>query len=329
MILVTGASGLIGSYIVGDLIKEGYKVKVIKRSTSNLSQIENLLPYIEVVECDILDVAALQNVFKGVDAVIHSAGYISFNNKEYKKLHQINVEGTSNLINASLKNSVRKFIHISSVAAIGKKKGQKEVREDFKWEDNNVSSYAKSKYLGELEVWRGSSEGLNVAILNPSVVLGPGDWNSGSSKVFKYIWDKKPFYTSGNVNFVDVRDVSRAAVALLKSSVINERFILNGGTTSFNHLFSKIAESFNKPAPSINLSKIIINGIVFIERLRTLVLNSNPIVTKDTASSAFSKSIYSNKKARENLQITFKELDETIEWACSELAKKYKLQINK
>jgi dihydroflavonol-4-reductase len=329
MILVTGATGLIGSFIVRDLVKDGYQIRILKRSTSDLSLINDLIPLIEVVEGDILDISSLNLAFRNIDTVIHAAGYISFNNREYKKLHRINVEGTANLINASLNFPIRHFIHISSVAAIGKRKGETEIFEDLKWDDNNVSSYAKSKYYGELEVWRGASEGLKVNILNPSVVLGPGNWKDGSTQIFKYIWDRKPFYTNGNVNYVDVRDVSQATLNLLNNSSTNERFILNGGTTSYKNLFNKIAGAFNKPTPSIRISRNTLFSLAFLERVRTFFLNSNPVVTKDTAASAFSNSIYLNKKAKENLKMTFKDLDETILWVCEELAQKYKLHINK
>jgi dihydroflavonol-4-reductase len=329
MILVTGATGLIGSFIVKELVKNGDQVRIIKREKSDLSLISELLPLVEVFEGDILDISSLNQAFQNVDTVIHAAGYISFNNREYKKLHLVNVEGTANLINASLSFPIKHFIHLSSVAAIGKKKGESEIFEDLKWDDNNVSSYAKSKYYGELEVWRGASEGLKVNILNPSVVLGPGSWKNGSTQIFKYIWDRKPFYTNGNVNYVDVRDVSAAVVNLLNNGSNNERFILNGGTTSFKNLFTKIAGAFNKPTPSIRISRNTLFSLAFLERVRTFFLNSDPVVTKDTAASAFSDSIYLNKKAKENLKITFKDLDETILWVCEELVQKYKLHINK
>jgi dihydroflavonol-4-reductase len=329
MILVTGATGLIGSFIVRDLVKAGYKVRILKRKNSDLSLINDLLPLIEVSEGDIVDISSLNSALKNVDAVIHAAGYVSFNNRAYKKLHQINVEGTANLVNIALGFPIKHFIHISSVAAIGKTKGKSEIHEDLKWEDNHVSSYAKSKYLGELEVWRGASEGLKVSILNPSVVLGPGKWTDSSTQIFKYIWDRKPFYTTGNVNYIDVRDVSTAVLHLLNQSSTNERFILNGGTTSYKNLFSKIADAFDKPAPSIRLSRNTLFSLAFIERVRTFILNSSPIVTKDTAASAFSNSIYLNKKAKENLEMTFKDLDETVLWVCEELVRKYKLHINK
>lgn len=329
MILVTGANGLIGSFIVRELLLHGYRVKILHRSGSDLTLIQDILPYIVLCEGDILDVTSLKNALTEVDSIIHSAGFISFDPADSERLLKVNAEGTANVINEAVKQSVKKFIHISSVAALGKNKksGINEVDEDVKWEENGAGNYAKSKYLAELEVWRGSAEGLNVAIVNPSVVLGPGNWDFGSTLLFKYIWEKNRFYTQGKVNYVDVRDVAEAVVKLLEKDIKNERFILNSGVTDYRTLFNLIANNFEKNPPTIKLSNTTIRILSSLEKLRAMLFNSKRRITKETLAGALSKTIYINKKAKEKLGLPFKELNESLEWTCEELAKKYKLQI--
>lgn len=329
MILVTGGNGLIGSFIIRELLQQGCKVKVLHRSNSDLTLLADVLSDVFLCEGDILDIPSIHKALADVEIIIHCAGFISFNPGDGDKLFKVNVEGTSNLINAALNYPVKKFIHLSSVAALGKNKksGINEVTEDVKWEENDGGVYGKSKYLAELEVYRGAAEGLNVAIVNPSVVIGPGNWNAGSTLLFKYIWDKKPFYTQGLINYVDVRDVASGVINLMKKNISNERFILNSGTVDCQAMFATIAKYFRKPAPKIKISSNSIKVLSFIEKVRSFITKSDPKITKETASASISKTIYINSKAKETLSLSFKKLNESVEWTCGEIAKKYNLQI--
>lgn len=329
MILVTGGNGLIGSFIIRELLQRGYKVKVFRRANSDLSLLADVLSGVSLCEGDILDISSIHSALTDVEAIVHCAGFISFDPGDSDKLFKINVEGTSNLVNAALNYPIKKFIHLSSVAALGKNKkgGINEVTEDVKWEENDSGRYGKSKYLAELEVYRGAAEGLNVAIVNPSVVIGPGNWNAGSTLLFKYIWEKKPFYTQGLINYVDVRDVATGVVNLLEKNISSERFILNGGAVDCQAMFATIAKHFRKPAPKIKISSSSIKVLSFIEKVRSFITNSAPKITRETASASISKTIYINNKAKETLSLSFKELNESVEWTCGEIAKKYNLQI--
>ncbi|HYM94447.1 MAG TPA: SDR family NAD(P)-dependent oxidoreductase, partial [Chitinophagaceae bacterium] len=254
MVLVTGGTGFLGSYIIKELVEKGYAVRAIRRSNKIPFYIpKEIFEKIEWIDGDILDIVSLENAMSGIDSVIHSAGHISFIRKERKEMQQVNIDGTANVVNMALEENVRRFVHISSVAALGRKANGASVNEETKWEESKLNTYyAKSKYKAELEVWRGISEGLNAVILNPSTILGYGDWNTSSCAIFKKVYEEFKWYSPGINGFVDVEDVARVSVLLMESNITEERFIINGDTWLFKKLQDTIADAFHKKNPSFN-----------------------------------------------------------------------------
>src|SRR6185437_2324293 len=245
MIFLTGGTGLVGSFIARRLLEDNKSIRALKRKNSDLSLVKDIAHRIEWVEGDILDVLFIEECLKGIDTIIHSAALVSFSKRSEEQMIAVNVQGTANLVNAALKYNISAFCHISSVAALGRGKNEV-IDESAKWEDSTINTgYARSKYLAELEVWRAMEEGLNVLIINPSVVLGPALLNNSTARLFKYVWKKSPFYTTGQMNYIDVRDVAEIAILLIEKRIYNGRFILNAGKISYRELFGKIAESFN------------------------------------------------------------------------------------
>ncbi|RZM11521.1 MAG: SDR family NAD(P)-dependent oxidoreductase, partial [Pedobacter sp.] len=208
MILVTGGTGFLGSYIIKELIEKGYQVRALRRSSHLPSYIPAaIFDKVDWVEGDILDVVSLDEAMDGIDTVIHSAAIVSFSKKERSKMYQVNVNGTANVVNLALENNIKKLVHISSVAAIGRTADGQQVDETKKWEESKVNThYARSKYKAEMEVWRGMGEGLEAVVLNPATIIGYGDWHSGSSAIFKNVYHEFPWYTGGLNGFVDVED---------------------------------------------------------------------------------------------------------------------------
>ena len=228
MILITGANGLIGSFIAHKCVLEGQSVRILTRKNADLSSLSDIIDKIEVFEGDILDIPLLEKAYEGIEEVIHCAAVVSFGDVGIDTLFKVNVEGTKNVVNIALKKNCKKLIYLSSIAAIGRDPKVNLTDENTLWVESDLNSqYAKSKYAAELEVWRATEEGLNAAILNPSVVLGPGDWNKSSTKIFKNIYEGMAFYPTGTTNLVDVRDVAEAAWLLLKSNISHERYIIS------------------------------------------------------------------------------------------------------
>lgn len=317
MIAVTGANGLLGSYIVRKLIEEQKEFVALKRSESDLSLLSDVSSKIKWVDADVTNSIALEEAFANVRQVIHAAAIVSFNPRHSKKLFQVNVTGTRNVVNACLACGVEKLIHISSVAALGRIKGETTIDESHKWIDNPLnSSYAESKYLAELEVFRGQEEGLNTVLVNPSIILAAADWTKSSAKLFKYVWDQKKFYAERDINFVDARDVASVVTNFLKVDAPGERFILNAGTIKLYDFFSKVAERFNRKAPTIKVSPSMLQLISNVESFRSWFTRSEPLITRETARLAGSYFVYNNKKIRKQLNFEFQSIDDTLNWCC-------------
>jgi nucleoside-diphosphate-sugar epimerase len=322
MIFITGCNGLVGSFVARKLIKEGYQIRALKRGNSDLTLVQDIAGQIEWIEGDILDLPGLSRAMAGVSVVIHSAAVISFAPADRAHMHKINVEGTANIVNVCLANNVRKLCHVSSVAALGRKKNDQFISEEAKWEhSSNNSNYAQTKYLAELEVWRGMAEGLPAVIVNPSIILGPGNWEQGSTKLFKYVWDEHAFYTGGSINYVDVRDVSQIIFQLIRSEITLERFILNGGNIKIKELFEKIATRFGKKPPSVPVNPLLTAVAWRLEHMRSLITGKDPLITRETAQIAQKDYIYMNEKVKQKLQYSFYPIEDTIEWTCRELSK--------
>lgn len=320
MILVTGATGFIGSYICRTLLQEQIPFKALKRVNSLVApDLEN---GVEWVEGDILDFGSIEEALKNVDTVIHNAALISFYPKEYDAMSEINIVGTSNMINASLEAGVKRFIHMSSIAAIGRVRKSLRINNDSQWlKSTDNSRYGETKYYSELEVWRGLEEGLSTVILNPSVVLGPGDWNFKSTRMFKYVWDQGTFYPSGTFNFVDIRDLVKATIKLANSNVQGERFIVNAGKIDYKSFFEKIAEQFSKKPPSYKLSPWIANIAIPVDRLKSKLLGVPPLITRETLRLSTIDYDYDGFKIKRLLDFDFRRIEDTIAWTCMEVLK--------
>lgn len=318
-ILVTGGTGFLGSYIIKQLIEQGYEVRAIRRSAQIPAWIDStIFQKTEWVEGDILDVVALEDAMKGVDTVIHAAAIVSFSKKDREAMYKVNVEGTANVVNVALEQNIKRLVYISSVAALGRSNHGGHVNEEKKWEESKVNThYAKSKFKAELHVWRGISEGLDAVILNPSTVLGYGNWENGSSAIFKTIFNGFKWYTTGINGFVDVEDVAKATVLLMESPISEQRFIVNADTWSFRQLQDSIATGFNKRSPTKKATPFILEVAWRVEKIKSFFTGHKPTLTKESAKVAQSQTWFENDKILKVLPgFSFTPLQETIKKAC-------------
>jgi len=312
-VFITGATGLLGSYLSRSLIKQGYKVRASKRKNSKMDLLKDIQSQIEWVEGDILDIPFLEKAIEGVDLVFHCAAIVSFSPKEQKKMMAINVEGTANIVNICLHYNIPKLIHTSSIAAIGRPEHSNLITEKTKWQESKLNTaYAKSKFQAELEVWRGHYEGLNIGIVNPSIILGAGYWDSGSCKLFKTMQNGLKYYPVGATGFVDVRDVAKAMVLVAKSDKIAERYIINGSNVPYRYLFDTMAKELNVPKPSIEVSPFLRKISWRLEKIRSFFTRKSPLITKDTALLSSLSYEYSNTKSIQDLGMEYISLEKTI-----------------
>lgn len=319
LLLLTGATGFLGSYLLQELIEQNYRVRAIRRSPKPLPWIPApILEKVEWVDGDVLDVVSLQEALHGVDTVIHSAAVVSFQPAERKRMYQVNVDGTANLVNMALESGTRRIIHISSVAALGRTETASWVSEESKWEDNPIQThYARSKFKAELHVWRGIAEGLEGLILNPSTILGYGDWTSGSCSLFKQIHDGFPWYTDGINGFVDVRDVARATRLALASSMTEQRYLICAENWTFKDLQQAMANGFGVKGPSRKATPFLLALAWRTAALKGWLTGKQELLSKESARVGISQTRFDNKKFLEAFpEFQYRPLQQTIDEAC-------------
>jgi dihydroflavonol-4-reductase len=328
MILVTGGTGLVGAHLLYHLSLKNDRVKAIHRKNSDKQAVKNVFSYfsndfeslfnkIEWIESDITDVFQLETAFENISEVYHSAALVSFNSSDYHAMSKINIEGTSNIVNLCIAKQVKKICFVSSIATIDKSSNTKDINEEDEWNiEKNKSGYAITKYGAEMEVWRASQEGVDVVIVNPGVILGAGFWGSGSGKIFSQISKGLKFYTEGITGFVAVKDVVEAMIHLMEGEIKNERFILVSENLSYKEVFYQISDNFGKKKPSIKVTKYMSEIGWRLEKIKSILTNKPPILTKHTAKSIHNKEFYSSNKIKDSLNFEFQSISETIKDIC-------------
>jgi len=328
MILVTGGTGLVGSYLLHQLVQGNILVKATHRKNSDLNAVKTIFSYysdnfeelfnkIEWIEADITAILELKKAFENVTQVYHCAALVSFKPKDYWKMRKINIEGTANIVNFCIEKSIEKLCFVSSIATLDKSVNSTMIDEECEWNSTkSKSGYAITKYGAEMEVWRASQEGVNVIIVNPGVILGAGFWQNSSGKLFTKIYKGFNFYSDGVTGFVSVNDVVKSMVFLMNSSIKNEQFVLVSENISFKHVFSEIANGFNKKSPTIRVTKFMSSVLWRLHKLYSILTNTNPILTKNSARSFHKKSFYSSDKIKKVLDFDFESISKTIKFIC-------------
>ena len=324
MILVTGATGLVGSHLVYELLKKEEKIKALKRQSSDTGNVlktfgcytdeqKKLYSRIEWVEGDLSDKESLEIAFKDVNQVYHTAALISMDNANSAEMMKINVEGTTNIVNLCLEKKISKFCYVSSVAAIGNRNAPDFVDESVLWKaEKKKITYQSTKFNAEMEVWRGMAEGLDAVIVNPSIIFGPVVWEKGRPAMFDKIAKGLKFYTRGVFGYIDVRDVVKAMMLLMESEIKGERFILNSENLSTQEVFEMIALALNKPAPNIYANRFLTGLAWRLDWLKNRFTGGNHLITRETAAIAHRKTLFSNEKVRKAVGIEFIPIRESI-----------------
>jgi dihydroflavonol-4-reductase len=324
IVLVTGATGMVGAGLCLDLLKRGRRVRGLRRKGSKEDILkrtfeghEQLLSAIEWISGDITEVLSVRDAVDGVQEVYHTAAIVSFDPRQKNQIESVNVTGTTNVVNMALECGVQRLCHISSVASIGRSVTDAMIHEDIPWSESTYNTwYAITKYAAEREVWRGIEEGLNAFVVNPSIILGPGNRESGSGLLFRAVHEGLRFYPQGSTGFVDVRDVTVMCMALMDQNTTGERYILSSGNVTYRLLFSWMASAMQLASPNIPVSPAMAGLAWRAERLRSLLTGSYPKVTRETAHTSSRCWNYSNDKVRARTGLDFIPVEESCRyWA--------------
>lgn len=316
MILITGATGLVGSHLLLRLLDEGKKVRALYRSDAKKEGVRKLFAYYgkerlfdqaDWIQGDITDIPSLENAFRNIETVYHCAALISFNPDDEEALRKVNIEGTANVVNLCLSHHIRKLCHASSIAALGDlPDGQTVNDEQSDWNPEKLhSDYAISKYGAEMEVWRGQQEGLSVIIVNPGIIIGPmPDKTSGTAELFLRMEQGQSFFTDGMTAVVAVSDVVGAMVRLTDSDISGEKYILSAENVTYEDLMTQVATALHVRPPSKRATRAM-TGIAWRVDWLLSLLGRKRRLSKAAAQSLHSQETYSSDKIKKVLDFRF------------------------
>jgi nucleoside-diphosphate-sugar epimerase len=329
MILVTGATGLVGAHLLLHLLEKKQTVRAMYRNVASIAKTKvlfekqhklSLFEQIEWVQADITKLPQLEIAFHEINQVYHCAGLISFDPSDEEKLRKINIEGTANVVNLCLAHAIQKLCFVSSIATIGVSPlPTLPCDETHEWNPELPhTDYAISKYGAEMEVWRGYQEGLPVVIVNPGVIIGPYFWESGSGELFAKVAQKFPFYSSGSTGFIGVSGVVQSIIQLMESTVSGERYILVSENKTYEAVLKEIAQAMNTSIRWIAIHKWMVVLAWRMETLAGILFGKKRVLSKQLAHSLFESTSYTSAKIKEELGIGFSPINQVIQETAKE-----------
>jgi len=314
-ILVTGASGFLGATLTHRLLDTGANVRILRRETSRLDLLGDAADRVEHVVGDVSLPETLGPALEGIDQVFHTAAYIGFSGRrDLRQLQRVNVEGTAHIVNAALHAGVKRLVHTSSMAAFGRPESSDTVIDETAiWQASRLNTpYAVSKYLSELEVYRGIAEGLDAVIVNPALIFGAGRPGENTLQIVEKVRQEKlPAVPSGGTNVVDVRDVATGHLLAMSLGLTGERYFLGGENLSWRAIIETLATAFGAQPPRFTLSPRAASLLATLSEAAAFVTRTRPLLTRDTARASARFHRYSNSKAREAFGLRFRPFKET------------------
>lgn len=336
MILVTGGTGMVGAHLLYKLLNNKQKIRAIYRNEKKFETVKHIFSYysddvealfntIEWFKADLNDIPSLNEAFIGITHVYHCAAFVSFEPDKFYLLTKTNIEGTANIVNLCLSNKIIKLCYVSSIAAIGSSKKNEAITEETDWnveKDNSV--YAITKYGAEMEVWRGTQEGLDAVVVNPGIILGAGIWKYGSGNLFTKIYNGMPFYTKGVTGYIYVDDVVDCMLLLMQSNIKNERYILITENLSFETFIKEVATALKVKAPKKEAKLWQLNLFWKLDWLRHKLTGKRRLMSKHNAKSAVTKDFYSIDKIKKVVSFEFTPINKSIKTVANYFLKDHK-----
>ena len=322
MNLVTGATGLLGTHLMMELLSRGERVRALVRPSANRQSVEDVFRFcnntrftdIEWIEGDVLDIDTLEEAMRGCSHVFHCAAIVSYHPADRAEMYRVNTEGTANVINMALHLGNIKVGFVSSIAAIGKAKNNEHVDEESEWVENDMNThYAITKQLSEMEFWRGLHEGIEGVAFNCGFIIGPGSFERSSPSLFRKLNEGMRFYPPGGTGFIAVSDAAKCIAELTLSNISHERYILVTENISMKDVFQQVAESLGKRVPSIEAKPWILQLARIAEWLKEKTTGRKALVTRETVKNASLRFYYDSKKVQQAFSFKATPIAEAIQ----------------
>jgi len=315
-VLVTGAAGFIGSHVVKELLAEDVEVRCLIRpgeSTANLQGLD-----VEMIRSDVLDIAAVWSAVNGVDTVFHLAAVFSVWMKDWRGIYEVNLQGSRNILWASLRAGVKRVVYTSSIAAIGIAPGKTLSTEETPFNQYTLGNhYVLTKYLSQQEALSFAANGLDLVVVNPCFPFGPGDITPTSTGqiIVNILKGLNRMYFSGGINIVDVRDVARGHVLAAKKGACGNIYILGNRNISmgdFMRLVCREADLGGKrllrfPVPAVAA------GPACLKWISDHITETPPLSSPPEIRYASQYLYFDNAKARRELGMEFRPVEESIQ----------------
>lgn len=317
MVLVTGANGFLGSYLLRVLLRNGEKVRGLTRVNTNMDLIQDSLAKIELMNGDVLDIPSLEDAMDGVEKVYHCAAVISMVPEDAGKMLKVNIEGAANVMNVAMQKGVKRVVHVSSIAALGLPKDNVLMDENFlNIEDKKNVTYSISKHYGEREAWRAYSEGLDVVVAAPGTIMGAGKWTTPPNSLFTEVYNGLSFYTDGNTGWVDVRDVAEALYILMEKGTSGEKYLLTNENLSFKQVLGDIAILLGKKPPTMKVNSLMKAIAWRGEWIKGKITGTKPVITEESLRLADVVFNYSGEKFKKQFGFSYKPFKQTLADTC-------------
>jgi len=316
--LVTGATGFVGAAVAKQLVSEGARVRILRRPSSRLDLLGDAASEVEHALGDVTDRESVRSSMDGVTHVYHVAGHVGRlrGAREARELHEVNVGGTANVVDAALESGVRRLVHTSSMAAFGRGAGAATlIDESTEWTDSiENSAYARSKRAAELEVHRAVAEGLDAVMVNPALVFGVGRPAENTQQIVDRVrFGRFPAVPAGGTAVVDVLDVAAGHLRAMQNGGTGRRYFLGSENLSWGQILGTLARAFGVSPPTRRLPPRLAMAVGVLSELLAVIPGVNPILTRESVRQASRFYRYDNTRAKAELHCEFRPFEATAE----------------
>lgn len=309
-VLITGATGFVGSEVTRQVLAQGAEVRILRRETSKLDLLGEAARAVEHAVGDVTDYASLRAAMRGIEQIYHTAAFLGHGTRaDRAPLHRVNVRGTAHVVDAALEAGVARLVHTSSIAALGRpEKSDVVIDETMAWQaSRNNTPYAQSKHEAELEIHRGIAEGLDAVMVNPSLVFGGGRPGENTRQIAEAVRaGRLPGVPVGGTNVVDVLDVAEGHLRAMERGRTGARYILGSENLTWQQIFATLAEAYGVEPPRRRLPPGLALAAGTLAEVFAALTRTRPRLTRERARQAARFYRYDNRKAVEELGCTFR-----------------------